>query len=61
MTSLDKLITAYQEEDPQPRNSQLVTDEEADAAFIRFRNTFWMIIFFTLLTASILLPGVIGE
>lgn len=61
MTSIDRLIKAYQEEDPQPKNLQLVTDHEADEAFLKFRDTFWSILFFTVFAASILVPAVINR
>ncbi|MDP4087433.1 MAG: hypothetical protein Q8934_22985 [Bacillota bacterium] len=48
MTSIDKLSEEYRQ-------------QEADAAFIRFRNMFWAVLFFAIFTLSILLPAVIGE
>lgn len=60
MTSLDKLINAYQEENLQPKNLQLVTDEEVQA-FLNKRDWFWSILFWLIFTISILIPGVIGQ
>jgi hypothetical protein len=61
MTSIDRLIEEYRQEDLHPRKAELVTDQEADTAFIKFRDTFWSIIFFALLAASMLIPMIIGE
>jgi hypothetical protein len=61
MTSIDRLSEAYQDADLQPRNLQLMTDQEADAIFIRYRENFWTFIFWTIFAASILFIMAVGK
>jgi hypothetical protein len=60
-TTIDRLREEYRQAEMHPRKSELVTDKEADETFIKFRDTFWTVLFFVLLVASILIPAIIGE